>query len=143
MTAIERRAHDRRVQRRVARLMAFEAAALAIMAVLHLTGLLAGGSQPFGPKQAGIVLAHADQVYVPQRPVSNMMSSVVGSISSARSSARGVGFASGSLPEKRGVSDPGASPLRARTLVGHRCRMTRLSALPNFVRAAASASSPA
>lgn len=45
-------------------------------------------------------LAHAQQAYLHQRPVSNMMSSKVGSVSCSRSSARGVGFASGSLPGK-------------------------------------------
>jgi hypothetical protein len=43
--------------RRAAGLMALEAASLAVMSSLHLTGALAGGSKPFDPTDAGIAEA--------------------------------------------------------------------------------------
>jgi hypothetical protein len=42
---------------RTALLMALEAASLAVMSVLHLTGALAGGSKPYRPAPAGIAEA--------------------------------------------------------------------------------------
>jgi hypothetical protein len=50
--------HDnRRVRQAIAALIAFEAATLAIMSVLHLSGILAGGTRPFNPTDAGIAEA--------------------------------------------------------------------------------------
>jgi hypothetical protein len=57
MTAAERPALERGSQPWVARVMAFEAAALAIIATLHLTGTLGGGAKRFDPKSAEIVEA--------------------------------------------------------------------------------------
>jgi hypothetical protein len=44
-------------ERRVVALMGLEAASLAVMSSLHLTGTLAGGSKPFEPSDAGIAEA--------------------------------------------------------------------------------------
>jgi hypothetical protein len=46
-----------RVRRPIAILIGLEAATLAAMAVLHLTGILAGGTRPFRPTDAGIAEA--------------------------------------------------------------------------------------
>jgi peptidoglycan/LPS O-acetylase OafA/YrhL len=48
---------DRKVIRRIASLMAFEAITLAIAATLHLSGHVHGRSQPFNPDRAGIAEA--------------------------------------------------------------------------------------
>jgi hypothetical protein len=47
----------RRVRQTLATLIGFEAATLAVMSVLHLTGILAGGARPFRPTDAGIAEA--------------------------------------------------------------------------------------
>lgn len=44
-------------RRQIVWLIGAEAAALAVMASLHLSGVLGGGSKPFAPKQAGIAEA--------------------------------------------------------------------------------------
>jgi len=50
--------HDnRRVRQAIATLIGLEAATLAIMSALHLTGILAGGTRPFRPTDAGIAEA--------------------------------------------------------------------------------------
>lgn len=49
--------HDRRAERRIAALMSFEAATLAVISVLHLAGILRGGTKPFRPTAAGIAEA--------------------------------------------------------------------------------------
>jgi hypothetical protein len=57
MTVARHQAHDRGAQRGIVGLLCFEAATVAIVASLHLTGILAGGHQPFAPRQAGIAEA--------------------------------------------------------------------------------------
>jgi hypothetical protein len=42
---------------RIALLMIFEAATLAVIALLHLSGVLGGGSKPFRPTAAGVAEA--------------------------------------------------------------------------------------
>lgn len=49
--------HSRRRRRAIAILIGLEASTLAIMSVLHLTGILAGGTRPFRPTDAGIAEA--------------------------------------------------------------------------------------
>jgi hypothetical protein len=49
--------HKRQVQRPIAILIALEASTLAVMSVLHLTGVLAGGRSPFNRNHAGIAEA--------------------------------------------------------------------------------------
>jgi hypothetical protein len=49
--------HDVGIERRIATLMAFEAATLATMSFLHLDGILTGGSGPFRRTDAGIAEA--------------------------------------------------------------------------------------
>src|SRR5215472_2983904 len=46
-----------RARQPITTLIGLEAATLAIMAVLHLTGILAGGTRPFRPTDAGIAEA--------------------------------------------------------------------------------------
>jgi hypothetical protein len=48
------RNENRRVRPPIAILIGLEAATLAIMSILHLTGILAGGTRPFRPTDAGI-----------------------------------------------------------------------------------------
>ena len=48
---------NRRVRQPIATLIGLEATTLAIMSVLHLTGVLAGGTSPFNPTHAGIAEA--------------------------------------------------------------------------------------
>jgi hypothetical protein len=48
---------NRRMRQAVGLLIGLEAATLAIMSVLHLTGTLAGGTRPFRPTDAGIAEA--------------------------------------------------------------------------------------
>ena len=61
MTTTERRSTMRKVNRRVrqpiAALIALQASTLAVMSVLHLTGILAGGTRPFNRTDAGIAEA--------------------------------------------------------------------------------------
>ena len=57
MTAAQHQVRSPGAQRPIAGLVSFEAAALAAMAFLHLTGILAGGHKPFAPSQAGIAEA--------------------------------------------------------------------------------------
>jgi hypothetical protein len=49
--------HPRRVGRRIAALIGFAAATLAVISLLHLAGFLGGGSRPFRPTGAGIAEA--------------------------------------------------------------------------------------
>ena len=56
-TPREHGAHDRRVERLIATLMAFEATTLAIMSFLHLDDVLTGGSRPFQQTDAGVAEA--------------------------------------------------------------------------------------
>jgi hypothetical protein len=51
------RNENRRARQPIAILIGLEAATLAIMSVLHLTGILAGGTRPFRPTDAGIAEA--------------------------------------------------------------------------------------
>jgi hypothetical protein len=51
------RNENRRVRPPIAILIGFEAATLAVMSILHLTGILAGGRRPFRPTDAGIAEA--------------------------------------------------------------------------------------
>ena len=48
---------NRRVRQPIAALISLEASTLAIMSVLHLTGVLAGGTRPFNRTDAGIAEA--------------------------------------------------------------------------------------
>jgi hypothetical protein len=48
---------NRRARRPIANLIGLEAATFAMMSVLHLTGILAGGTSPFSPTDAGIAEA--------------------------------------------------------------------------------------
>jgi hypothetical protein len=47
----------RRARRPIAILIGLEAATLAVMSALHLTGILAGGTRPFRPTDAGVAEA--------------------------------------------------------------------------------------
>ena len=57
MTATAHRRWAGDLERRIVALMSLEAASLAVMSSLHLTGTLAGGSKPFEPSDAGIAEA--------------------------------------------------------------------------------------
>ncbi len=57
MTPAQDRRRDRGDEPRIALLMGFEAATLVVIAFLHLSGLLGGGSKPFRPTDAGIAEA--------------------------------------------------------------------------------------
>jgi hypothetical protein len=57
MTTTQRSRPARVVPRRIATLMGLEAASLAVMSCLHLSGILAGGSRPFDRADAGIAEA--------------------------------------------------------------------------------------
>ncbi|MGH2896563.1 MAG: hypothetical protein ACRDPM_25280 [Solirubrobacteraceae bacterium] len=57
MTTLQRRPQAHRGQHRIAAVMAMEAASLALMSFLHLTGIHAGSSKPSNPSHAGIAEA--------------------------------------------------------------------------------------
>jgi hypothetical protein len=57
MTAPANLRDQRKLARKIATLMGFEAATLAVIASLHFCGVLAGGEKPFRPTAAGIAEA--------------------------------------------------------------------------------------
>jgi hypothetical protein len=57
MRASEHPRRSARTERRIAALIGLEAASLAVVSALHLTGILAGGTKPYEPADAGIAEA--------------------------------------------------------------------------------------
>jgi hypothetical protein len=57
ITASEQPRRSARTERWIATLIGLEAASLAVMSAVHLTGTLAGGTKPYEPADAGIAEA--------------------------------------------------------------------------------------